>query len=73
MAPLLDLTLNMSMTHIEVSSGLQSNYLNTMRRVDYYSVIHNGKLVIRTSNRGLAVKYYSAYVSERVIHRLSTG
>ena len=52
-------------THIEVALGVSTNYMNCPVHVNMYSVIHNGKLVIRTSNRTTALYYYKLYTTSK--------
>jgi len=49
---------------IEKTQGYTQNYMGVRTKCDVYSVIYNGKIVIRTSNRTTAQHYYALY-SER--------
>ena len=46
---------------IVASKGTTHNYMNTQITVTFYSVYYNDRLIIRTSDRSLALAYQQQY------------
>lgn len=53
--------MNSHILRIEKTQGYTLNYVGVRTKCDVYSVIYNGKIVIRTSNRTTAEHYYALY------------
>ena len=53
--------MNSNILCIETTQGYTLNYMGVRTKCDVYSVIYNGKIVIRTSNRTTAQHYYALY------------
>jgi hypothetical protein len=50
------------MTEIYVTQGKTNNYMGVPVTTRFYSVVHNNRLIIRTSNKQLAHKIYNEHI-----------
>ena len=54
------LVVNSSMRAIEVTRGMSTTYMGNPIHADWYTVVYEGKIVVRTTNKRIALYYYNS-------------